>query len=103
MKKPRLIKFPRETSSHEFQGESASAILTAYTTLVFMNGIHMNSKGKFAVEILTAYITLEDLPYHSLATDHFGKPEGQEEITSSWVSKCLPSQTNVASLKSISN
>ena len=101
--KPRLIKFPRETSSHEFQGDSASAILTAYTTVVFMNGIHMNSKVKFAVEILTAYITLEDLPYHSLATDHFGKPEGLGEITSSWVSKCLPSQTNVTSLKSISN
>ena len=40
--KPRLIKFPCETSSHEFQGDSASAILAAYTTLVFMNGIHMN-------------------------------------------------------------
>ena len=83
--KPRLIKFPHETSSHEFQGDSASAILVAYTTLVFVNGFHRNSKVKFTVEILTAYITLKDLPYRSLATDHFGKPEGPEEITSSWV------------------
>ena len=53
--------------------------------LVFMKDIHMNLKVTFTVETLTAYITLKDFPYRSLATDHSGKPEGQEEITSSRV------------------